>query len=151
MHESTIVLILSGGVGGVACILAAYLYKAKVELLRSYEKLKENYKTLYEEKKDLELRYAVLDARYSNEVQSSQEKLEVLQNAKDQLAKEFSNLSNKIFEEKSKLFSASSQQQLELLLQPFREQIAHFSQEAREQFEEELKDRHLLKDELKRL
>ncbi len=115
------------------------------------EKLQQELANISKEKNDLELRYAVLNTRYEDEIRSSKEKLEVLQNAKNELSREFSNLSNKIYEEKSKQFSVSSKEQLELLLKPFREQISNFSKEAREQFESELKDRHLLKDELMRL
>jgi DNA recombination protein RmuC len=97
------------------------------------------------------LQYAVLNTRYEEEIKSSSEKLTVLQNAKNELSREFKNLANQIFEDKSKQFSSSNKEQLELLLKPFREQINNFSKEAREQFETELKDRHLLKDELLRL
>jgi len=124
--------------------------KLKEARVRS-EELLEELSALKEQKRELELRHAVLNTRYEDEIKASQEKLETLQNAKDELSKEFSNLSNKIFDEKSKQFSVASKEQLELLLKPFREQISSFSKEAREQFETELKDRHLLKDELLRL
>ncbi len=102
-------------------------------------------------KQELEIQNAVLENRYKNEIISSQEKLKLLQDAKDELSREFKNLSNQIFEDKSKQFSSSNKEQLELLLKPFREQISNFSKSSREQFEVELKDRHLLKSELMRL
>lgn len=43
-----------------------------------------------------------------------------------QLVKEFENLSNRIFAEKSQTFSAANQQSIEHLLKPFREQIEGF-------------------------
>jgi len=100
---------------------------------------------------ELQLKYEVLNTRYVDEIKFSREKIEVLQDAKDELSKEFQNLANRIFEDKSRQFSSINKEQLELLLKPFREQITNFSKEAREQFESELKDRHLLKDELQRL
>ncbi len=120
------------------------LQNTHVFLSSSYEQLKEDYNSL-------EIEYAVLNARYTDEMKASSEKLAVLQNAKDELSQEFKLLANKIFEDKSKQFSSSNKEQLELLLKPFREQITNFSKEAREQFEVELKERHLLKDELGRL
>jgi len=120
------------------------LQETNVALNGSYEQLKEDYNAL-------EIEYAVLNARYTDEMKASSEKLAVLQNAKDELSLEFKLLANKIFEDKSKQFSTLNKEQLELLLKPFREQITNFSKEARNQFEVELKDRHLLKDELKRL
>jgi DNA recombination protein RmuC len=149
--ESIYIYGIAGGVGIIVLSLLGVIYITKNRCAELLRVASQEQKEFYEKHKDLELRYAVLQARYNDELQSSQEKLELLQNAKDQLSKEFATLSHKIFEEKSKLFNVTSKQQLELFLQPFREQIAHFTQEAREQFEEELKDRHLLKEELKRL
>ena len=108
-------------------------------------------RALEKELQELQLQHAVLNTRYEDEIHTSKEKLEILQNAKDELSKEFQNLSQRIFEEKSKQFNHTSKEQLELLLQPFREQIKNFSKEAREQFEVELKERHLLKHELQTL
>ena len=127
------------------------LHVKEEELQSSYFTLSSSYEQLKEDYNALEIEYAVLNARYADEIKASSEKLEVLQNAKDELSQEFKLLANKIFEDKSKQFTSSNKEQLELLLKPFREQITNFSKEAREQFEVELKDRHLLKDELKRL
>ena len=106
---------------------------------------------LQKEQNSLELGYAVLNTRYEEEIKSSSEKLVVLQNAKDELSREFKLLANKIFEDKSVQFSNANKEQLELLLKPFREQITHFSKEAKEQFNAQSKDTYLLKDELHRL
>ncbi|QOP42938.1 DNA recombination protein RmuC [Sulfurimonas sediminis] len=147
---------------GISFLVLLYLYmklksekealhvKAE-ELQNSYFALRDNYEQLKEDYNALEIEYAVLSARYNDEMKASAEKLEVLQKAKEELSQEFKLLANKIFEDKSKQFSTANKEQLELLLKPFREQITNFSKEAREQFEVELKDRHLLKDELFRL
>ena len=102
-------------------------------------------------KSELSVNNAVLQSKYEQEMAASKEKLQLLQNAKEELSQEFKNLSNQIFEDKSKQFSSRNKEQLELLLKPFREQITNFSKTSREQFEVELKDRHLLKNELVRL
>ena len=101
--------------------------------------------------KDMEIEYAILTTKYNEESKNAQEKLDALQNAKENLSAEFKNLANQIFEDKSKQFSATSKEQFEQLLKPFREQITNFSNQSREQFTQELKDRTLLKDELSRL
>ncbi|MDH4945230.1 DNA recombination protein RmuC [Sulfurimonas sp. C5] len=98
-----------------------------------------------------EKEYIALKSTYEAEIKASNEKLNILKSAKEDLSKEFKNLANQIFEDKSKQFSSSNKEQLELLLKPFREQVANFSKQTREQFEVEIKDRHLLKDELSRL
>ena len=129
--------------------IALYIYeismkKTLLEKVHEYEDLQAEYKTL-------ELDYAVLNTRYENEMHYSKEKIETLQRTKEELSAEFRNLSNKIFDEKSKQFGNANKEQLELLLQPFREQVENFSKQSREQFEFELKERFLLKDELLRL
>ncbi len=101
-----------------------------------------------EELRELELRYAVLNTRYEEEIKSSNEKFTALQEAKEELSNEFKVLANQIFEDKSKQFSHTYKEQFEILLKPFREQISNFSTQSREQFQVESKDRHLLKDEL---
>ncbi|WP_294964757.1 DNA recombination protein RmuC [Sulfurimonas sp.] len=102
-------------------------------------------------KNNLRLKYAVLSSRYEEEIKSSKEKLEIMQNAKEELSKEFKLLANQIFEDKSKKFNNTHKEQFEILLRPFREQITNFSTQSREQFTHETKERYLLKDELIRL
>ena len=147
---------------GVMFLITFFLYmqeKTQVEELKklnftleeSIENLSLDKAELHEQTQTLQLQKAVLQSKYDSEIQSWKEKIELLQNAKNELSHEFKNLSNKIFEDKSKQFSSLNKEQLELLLKPFREQITTFSKEAREQFEEELKDRHLLKNELSNL
>jgi len=127
------------------------LQRVNSELRESLDELSLQKDELQEQTQVLQVQNAALKSKYESEMRSWQEKIELLQNAKDELSKEFKNLSNKIFEDKSKQFSSVNKEQIELLLQPFREQITNFSKEARAQFEEELKDRHLLKNELMRL
>jgi len=119
---------------GVVILILAYLYLTSVQ-----------------EKNNLQLSYAVLKSRYEEEIRFSKEKLEIMQNAKEELSKEFKLLANQIFEDKSKKFDHTHKEQFEMLLRPFREQITNFSLQSREQFNYETKERHLLKDELVRL
>ena len=116
-----------------------------------YDNLQEDSEIIKEQKNNLELKYAVLNSRYVDEIKVSNEKLQILKNAKDELSNEFKLLSNKIFEDKAKQFSTSNKEQLELLLKPFREQITHFSKESKEQFNTQAKDNFLFREELSRL
>ena len=115
------------------------------------KQLKSEIDAMDEELKATHLQFAVLNTRYEDEIKSSNEKLSVLQGAKDELSREFKLLANQIFDDKSKQFSDTHKEQFENLLKPFREQITNFSTQSREQFNTEIKDRHLLKDELVRL
>ena len=133
LHNLDIYLVLFA-FSGVIILILVYLY------------LK-----ILQEKNDLKLELAVLNSRYDDEVKASQEKLAVLKSAKEELSLEFKNLANQIFEDKTKKFDHTHKEQLEILLKPFREQIANFSTQSREQFTTQLKDGHLLKNELNRL
>ncbi|QOP45103.1 DNA recombination protein RmuC [Sulfurimonas paralvinellae] len=126
----------------------SYLHETIQTLDEKLTSIEEEKESLEDINNDLSIQNAVLQSKYEQESAASQEKLKLLQNAKDELSREFKNLSNQIFEDKSKQFSSLNKEQLELLLKPFREQITNFSKEAREQFEVELKERHLLKNEL---
>lgn len=138
----------------VLIVLVVFYLKLKETLLLNqtqYNDIVKKNLTLEEYNKELELQLAVLNTRYEEEIKSSNEKLAVLQNAKDELGKEFKILANQIFEDKSKQFSHVQKEQFDILLKPFREQITNFSQQSKEQFNTTAKDGHLLKDELLRL
>ena len=136
-------------------IFLTYIYlKLKERFFLSLSRnreLEENIVTLTLEQNASQLQYAVLNTRYEDEIRSSNEKLIVLQSAKDELSKEFKILANQIFEDKSKQFSHTQKEQFEILLKPFREQITNFATQSKEQFNTSSKDGHLLKDELSRL
>ena len=142
----------------ICCIVISIFIYLYIKIKGSYEKelLKVNTLEIKCEDvqtrlNDLQLEYAILKTKYEEEVKSSREKLRVLQDAKDELSKEFKVLANQIFENKSKQFNTSQKEQLEILLKPFREQITNFSTQSKEQFNAQAKEAHLLKDELKRL
>lgn len=111
----------------------------------------ERYNALYEEKTLLERDYAVLHTRFEDATRAHEEKLKLLEEAKTALKTQFENLANEIFEKKNRSFEENNQKRLDLLLKPFREQIAQFSKQSQERFVEESKERHLLKDEIYRL
>ena len=100
---------------------------------------------------ELERDFAVLHTRFEDARRQHGEQIRLLEEAKAALTSQFENLANRIFEQKSKSFDTANQQQLNLLLKPFREQIERFSKQARSQYLEESKERHLLKDEIARL
>jgi DNA recombination protein RmuC len=143
-----IVSLLSAGV-----LLFLYLKQKDInkEQLFQNEEFRVYIEKILEEKNELKLQHAILNTRYEAEIQSSSEKLNAMQNAKDELSKEFKLLANQIFEDKSKQFNHTHKEQFEMLLKPFREQITNFSAQSKEQFNYETKERHLLKDELLRL
>lgn len=80
-----------------------------------------------------------------------QEQIQLLNETRDNLKKEFENLANRIFEDKGRAFNASSQASLEVLLKPFREQISGFQQRINEVHSESLKGNTTLEAEIKKV
>ena len=95
--------------------------------------------------------FAVLQTRFEEAQRRHGEEIRLLEEAKAALSAQFENLANRIFEQKAKTFDAANQQQLQLLLKPFREQIDAFAKQTQTQYVEESKERHLLKSEIERL
>ena len=91
---------------------------------------------------------ATLKTNLDNERQQSEEKLKVLQDARQQLTQEFESLANKIFEEKSDRFSKTSKTTLEGTLNPLREQLSEFKKKVEDVYDKESKERVSLITEL---
>ena len=72
--------------------------------------------------------------------QHSEERIQELSNAREQLKKEFQLLANEIFETKGKTFSEKNQEALEHMLTPFREQLTSFRKRVEDVREKEKED-----------
>jgi len=81
---------------------------------------------LQREMNALSARRAELETRLEEQTRQHAEQIRLLEDAKKQLAAEFENLSNRLFEQKQQQFSTSSRQQLEAVMQPWREQLEQF-------------------------
>ena len=85
------------------------------------------------------------------EREMSQEKLSILNEAKEKLTVEFENLGNKIFEDKSKKFVDQNKSSIETLINPLREQIKDFDKKVTDTYEKDSKDRITLKTQIDQL
>ncbi|HET6992112.1 MAG TPA: DNA recombination protein RmuC [Bacteroidia bacterium] len=74
-----------------------------------------------------------------------------LENLQKQFTKEFENLANKIFEEKSKKFTEQNRTQLDDLLKPFGEKIKDFEKKVNDVYVNETKERASLKEQISQL
>ncbi|MDD5053504.1 MAG: DNA recombination protein RmuC [Sulfuricurvum sp.] len=99
----------------------------------------------------LERDYAVLHTRHEESARGFEEKIRLLDEAKAQMKVQFEQLAAQIFEQKSKTFDEAHTKGLDLLLKPFREQIAQFASQSKEQFIHDAKERQSIKDEILRL
>jgi DNA recombination protein RmuC len=82
---------------------------------------------------------------------AANEKLVLLEQAKEQLAREFENLANRIFEDKSSKLVGENRTKLEEILQPFKDQLGDFRKRVDDVYDKEGKERTSLLSEIKHL
>jgi DNA recombination protein RmuC len=85
------------------------------------------------------------------ERQQAQEKLTLLLEAKEQLSEQFKVLASEILEEKTRRFTEQNQTQMGQLLTPLRERLGEFQKKVEDSYNEEARERHALRAELKQL
>jgi len=76
------------------------------------------------------------------------EKLQLLNDARQQLAREFEMLASKIFDEKQERFTKQSKENIEGTLNPLREQLTEFRKRVDDVYDRETRDRMSLRTEL---
>jgi DNA recombination protein RmuC len=114
------------------------------ELSEKIEQVSNRYVALQKHNQQLE---TSLEERDKNH----QEQIKNFESQKQALAKEFENIANKIFEEKGKSFSQASQDNINLLLKPFRDQIDSFQKRVNEVHEQSIKGTTNLNSEIKKV
>ncbi|MDX1452548.1 MAG: DNA recombination protein RmuC [Oleiphilaceae bacterium] len=90
--------------------------------------LEERYRQLDTEHRRQTESFAALHSSIEEKERQHRQQLAQFEEQKALLTKEFENLAHRIFEEKGKSFTSQSQQHLEQMLTPFREQIREFRQ-----------------------
>ncbi len=94
---------------------------------------------------------ARLQARLEQEKLHSEEKLELLEQAREQLRLQFTELAQNILEEKSSLFSSQSQEKLGHLLAPLHKQLSTFQKKVDDIHLSDIRDRSALHHEIESL
>jgi DNA recombination protein RmuC len=92
----------------------------------------------------LEVNAVELKTTLAQERKNFNEQLQLLQNAKLELVKEFENIANKIFEAKQQSFSQSSKVLLDASLDPLRLQLTDFKKKVEDVYEKESAERNRL-------
>jgi len=95
--------------------------------------------------------HAHLQAQQAEREEKHKDQLALLNETRDNLKKEFENLANKIFEDKGKSFTTTSQASLEAMLKPFKEQINGFQTRINEVHTESVKGNAALESEIKKV
>ncbi|CAG8867367.1 hypothetical protein PS627_02452 [Pseudomonas fluorescens] len=99
----------------------------------------------------LDAQAAGLAAELREQQENHQQRLEDLQEARDTLRAQFSDLATKIFDEREQRFAQTSQQHLGQLLDPLKERIQSFEKRVEESYQQEARERFSLGKELERL
>ena len=137
---------LSQQVADVRAESSKYQTKAN-ELSVQVEELKKDQQRLNQ----LQSEYAELKTSLDERDNKHKEQLELLEQNRAQLAKDFENLANKIFEEKGKSFTETSKQSIDAMLTPFKEQMTEFKARVEAIHTEDTKAKASLSQELEHL
>ena len=96
-------------------------------------------------------RISHLETTLSEQRKQNEEKLALLEQAKESLNLEFKNLANEIFDAKQKAFKEQSQTQLDSVLKPLGERIKDFEKKVIDTYSQESRERFSLIKEVKNL
>jgi DNA recombination protein RmuC len=123
------------------------LKEAKQNLMEAQQRntqLQERYQSLSNEQTELKTTLERKEEHFKEQMQQ-------LSETKQSLTKEFENLANKIFEEKGKTFTHTSQASIDTMLKPFREQIEGFQKRINEVHDASLQGNTSLNAEIKKV
>ena len=93
----------------------------------------------------------VEQATTRSQMEATEEKLVYWKNTEERLTREFENLSQRIFDEKSTRFTEQNRESLTSFLSPFKQQINDFRQQVSSVYGEEIKERRSLQNEIRSL
>src|SRR5690554_7925568 len=115
-----------------------------MEVQQRHTQLQESYQSLSNEHTEMKTTLERKEEHFKEQMQQ-------LSETKQSLTKEFENLANKIFEEKGKTFTHTSQASIDAMLKPFREQIDGFQKRINEVHDSSLKGNTNLAAEIKKV
>lgn len=121
------------------------------ELKQRFLEQQQEYQGLLNQHQHLTTAHAELKTTLANNEEHYADQLAQLENAKRMLTQEFENIANKVFEEKNKTFTHTSQAGIDQLLKPFREQIESFQKRTNEVHDASLKSQVQLGEEIKKV
>jgi DNA recombination protein RmuC len=113
--------------------------------------LREEVQTLSESITRYREQIAHLQTTLEQESKQSAEKLELLQQAREQMSLEFKSIANEILEDKSRRFTASNRESISEILKPLNEKIQHFEKKVEDTYDRESKERFSLEKEIRSL
>lgn len=121
------------------------------ETKQTLAKQVQSFSELQERLQQLNADHTELKTTLSQREEHFQEQMAQLSDTKKSLTQEFENLANKIFEEKGKTFTTTSQASIDGLLKPFREQIEGFQKRINDVHDASLQGNTSLNGEIKKV
>lgn len=118
--------------------------KLESDLLKTSDEIK----IKISENTRLEKKITELGTLLEKEKESATEKLQLLENSKEELKNEFKNLSNEILEEKSKKFTETNKENINGILNPLKDEFEKFKNKVDEVYINDTKDRTALKTQI---
>lgn len=119
--------------------------------LRTQQTQTQQLEELRQRHQQLNANFAAQETRLEEKEQQFGAQLAQLNASREALTKEFENVANKIFEEKGKTFASSSQQSLDTLLKPFKEQLEGFQKRVNDIHESSTRETAHLNAEIKKV
>jgi DNA recombination protein RmuC len=130
------------------------LEEARIHFREQREALaehKKDYANLLSEHQKLTKTHAELNTTLEKREEHFKEQILQLSETKQSMTKEFENLASKIFEEKGKTFTRTSQTSIDSMLKPFREQIEGFQKRVNDVHDQALKGNSSLNAEIRKV
>ncbi|MFT5453123.1 MAG: DNA recombination protein RmuC [Enterobacterales bacterium] len=121
------------------------LVDVNTELSESLSEMKTDYAVMNQQQIDARRHFedkALIQQRQADE------KIDLLQNAREQMTKEFNLLANKILDDKAKHWREDSKQSMDAVLTPLREQLSDFRKKVEDVYDKESKERGSLLHEI---
>ena len=120
-------------------------------LRRRLHEAEEKAGTAFRRCTELEIRAAEVTAMLASERQHAADKLQLLEDAREELSLRFAGLAQQIFDEKSARFGEQNRERLEAILGPFHHQLLALKQEINEIYRNDSRERLSLKAEILQL
>ncbi len=135
-------------------VLKERLQSRQLEIQKQEDQLQSSHKELQSANEKISsLRESVsrLETRLMEEQGQHEEKIRLLEDAREKMSLEFRNLANEIFEKKGKDFTESNRENIENILKPLREKIQQFEKKVEDAYDKESKERFSLAREIRSL
>jgi len=155
-----IYLIIALVVGFLIALIFSYLkFKSDSSRIEERSKIHEESKNELESKLEIEQqesreissKLASLQADYLNLQQKLKENKDEVEQLQEKFTKEFENLANKIFDEKTKTFSEQSKTNLKEILNPLKDRITEFQNKVEETNKDSISRNAALREQLQSL